>query len=64
MLKLLPAQDAAADIFREHLIYLSGLTYELQGDDEKALAIYLSLIEKNPQSLWSRLAQSRIIPKP
>ena len=60
MLKSLPAQDATADVLREQLIYLSGLTYELQGDDEKALAIYLSLIEKNPQSLWSRLAQSRL----
>ena len=60
MLASLPEGDSAAEILREHLLYLSGYSYELQGDDEKALAIYLSLIEKNPQSLWSRLAQSRL----
>ena len=64
MLKSLPAQDAAADVLREQLIYLSGLTYELQGNNDNALRIYLQLIEAHPDSLWSRLAQSRIIPKP
>lgn len=60
MLTSLPENDNAADILREHLQYLSGYSYELQGDQEKALEIYLNLIRSNPQSLWSKLAQSRL----
>ena len=63
ILASMPENDPAADALRERLLYLSGYSYELQGDDEKALVVYLALIEKNPQSLWSRLAQSRIATK-
>lgn len=63
ILASMPENDPAADALRERLLYLSGYSYELQGDDEKALDVYLSLIEKNPQSLWSRLAQSCISTK-
>ena len=64
LLASLPENDTTADLLRERLAYLSGYRYELQGDNEKALAIYLSLIEKNPQSLWSGLAESRLSSKP
>lgn len=63
ILDSLPANDSAADILRERLIYLSGYSYELQGNNENALATYLSLIKLNPQSLWSGLAESRLSTK-
>lgn len=60
ILASLPENDSAADILRERLLYLSGYSYELQGDQEKAIGVYLNLIKEYPQSLWSKLAQSRL----
>lgn len=64
ILHTLPENDAAADTLRERLIYITGLSYELQGDQENALKYYLGLIKTYPESLWSKLARTRISPEP
>ena len=45
-----------------HLIYLLGLSYELSGAEETAVATYLDLIQQFPTSPWSWLAWARLEP--
>ena len=62
LMESLPAGDPAAQLLLARLHYILGFNYELSGQEESAVDIYLSLIEKYPQSLWSQYAKIRIQP--
>ena len=62
LLNYLPTDDPEAQPYREHLIYLLGYHYELSGAEDNAVAIYLDLIQQNPDSPWSWLAWARLDP--
>jgi hypothetical protein len=62
LLAYLPTDDPEAQPYREHLTYLLGYHYELSGDEEQAVAAYLSLIQQAPSSPWSWLAWARLEP--
>ncbi|WP_420628280.1 tetratricopeptide repeat protein [Candidatus Leptofilum sp.] len=47
-----------------HLRYLLGLSFELNGEEETAVATYLDLIQQYPTSPWSWLAWARLEPMP
>ncbi|MBK6325263.1 MAG: hypothetical protein IPF56_04865 [Chloroflexi bacterium] len=49
-------------MMHNRLLYLSGLTYELAGDNNQAVTTYLSLIRQAPNSPWSWLAWARLEP--
>jgi hypothetical protein len=51
-------------IIRAHLLYLVGLSYELENQPEQAVEHYLNLIRAHPDSLWSWLAWARLTPNP
>jgi hypothetical protein len=62
LIETLPVEDPAVQILLPRLYYLRGLSYELDGQEELAVEVYLELIEKYPQSLWGQYAQIRIQP--
>lgn len=51
-------------IVRARLLYLVGLSYELENQPEQAVEHYLNLIRAHPDSLWSWLAWARLTPNP
>lgn len=56
--------NPVSKIIRAHLLYLVGLSYELENRPEQAVENYLNLIRAYPDSLWSWLAWARLTPKP
>ena len=58
----LPGADPASLLYRQRLTYLIGLSYELEGQKELAVATYLQVILANPDSLWSHLAAIHLAP--
>lgn len=58
----LPNDTPSHQMMHNRLLYLSGLTYELAGDNNQAVATYLSLIRLAPSSPWSWLAWARLEP--
>lgn len=62
LLYYLPGDEPEARSFIEHLTYLLGYHYELNGDEVQAVNTYLSLIRQNPASPWSWLAWARLDP--
>jgi len=58
----LPVDDLDARKLFPRLCFLRGLNYELSGKKELAVAEYNELIERFPDSLWSRYAQIRLQP--
>jgi hypothetical protein len=62
LLTYLPTDDPEAQPYIEHLTYLLGYFYELSGDEETAVSIYLDLIQRYPTSPWSWLAWARLEP--
>jgi hypothetical protein len=59
LIAFLPADDPAVIIINRRLRYMLGLSYELQKMPNKAIPIYLSVIQETPNSLWSWLAWTR-----
>ncbi|MBK9052516.1 MAG: hypothetical protein IPL78_16885 [Chloroflexi bacterium] len=53
-------READLSIQEPHLIYMLGLSYELQGYEESAVSTYISLIQQVPHSPWSWLAWARL----
>ncbi len=62
LLNYLPSNDPEAQPYREHLTYLLGYHYELSGDENHAITVYLDLIQQAPSSPWSWLAWARLEP--
>jgi hypothetical protein len=62
LLSYLPADDPDAQPYTEHLTYLLGYFYELNGEGETAVNTYLDLIQRFPTSPWSWLAWARLEP--
>lgn len=61
--RTLDRMDAEESYYQpSHLLYLLGLNYELSGDEENAVSIYLELIQQYPTSPWSWLAWARLEP--
>jgi hypothetical protein len=58
----LPGADPASLLYRQRLTYLIGLSYELEGQNELAVATFLQVILANPDSLWSSLAAIHLAP--
>ncbi len=58
----LPNDTPSHQMMHNRLLYLSGLTYELAGDNNQAVTTYLSLIRQAPNSPWSWLAWARLEP--
>ena len=58
----LPGADPASLLYRQRLTYLIGLSYELEEQNELAVATYLQVILANPDSLWSYLAAIHLAP--
>jgi hypothetical protein len=54
--------DPATLLFWQRLTYLVGLSYELEGRAEQAVAAYLEVILADPNSLWSSLAAIHLAP--
>lgn len=63
-LDYLPTDDWDVQQLRYRLLFLLGYNYELAGETEEAIAVYLSLIQQAPQSPWSWLAWARLEPVP
>lgn len=53
-------READLSIQEPHLLYMLGLSYELQGYEESAISTYISLIQQVPHSPWSWLAWARL----
>ncbi|MBE2224738.1 MAG: tetratricopeptide repeat protein [Anaerolineae bacterium] len=62
LIDTLPNNTPSRQLMHNRLLYLSGLTYELAGDDDQAVATYLDLIQQSPSSPWSWLAWARLAP--
>ncbi len=62
LLNYLPSDDPDAQPYIEHLTYLLGYFYELNGDEETAVSTYVDLIQQYPTSPWSWLAWARLEP--
>ncbi|MCA9933658.1 MAG: tetratricopeptide repeat protein [Ardenticatenaceae bacterium] len=62
LLTYLPADDAEVQPYIQHLTYLLGYYYELSGEEETAVATYLTLIHQYPTSPWAWLAWARLEP--
>jgi hypothetical protein len=60
LLGYLPSDIPAAIILHRHLRYLSALSYELEGKVDLAIAGYLKLMQEDPDTLWAKLAQTRL----
>lgn len=60
LLEYLPGNDSSAHLIRGYLHYLLGFSYEIEGEREKAAAVYLELIQTVPNSPWSWLASTRL----
>ena len=54
--------DPATLLYWQRLSYLIGLSYELEGRAEQAVATYLAVILADPDSLWSALAAIHLAP--
>ncbi len=63
LLGYLPAGDTAAERVATRLYYLSGLGYELAGDERAALAAYATVLVRAPSSTWAWLAWARVGPE-
>jgi hypothetical protein len=64
LIDFLPSDEPAVVVLLPELIFYIGLSYELDGNEAKALDTYLDLIQEYPESPWSWLAWSRIEPSP
>jgi hypothetical protein len=62
LLDYIPADDLQGLAIRHQLQYLLGLSYEIEGANEKAVNGYLELIKNAPDSAWSWLAWTRLKP--
>jgi hypothetical protein len=60
LLEYLPGNDSSADLMQGYLRFLLGFSYELKGENEKAVAAYLELIQTAPNTPWSWLAWTRL----
>ncbi len=56
--------DPASEQIYAHLTYLLALTYELEGDETQAVALYYDIWTNHPDTLWAYLAASRLELKP
>lgn len=54
--------DPSTLLYRQRLMYLVGLSYELEGQADLAVATYIHVIIANPGSLWSALAACNLAP--
>jgi hypothetical protein len=54
--------DPSTLLYRQRLMYLVGLSYELEGQADLAVATYIQVILANPDSLWSALAACNLSP--
>lgn len=64
LIGFLPSDEPAVGVLLPELIYYIGLSYELDGEEAKAVEAYLDLIQEYPESPWSWLAWSRLEPSP
>ena len=55
--------DPTSEQIHAHLTYLLALTYELEGDETRAVALFYDLWANHPDTLWAYLAASRLEPK-
>jgi hypothetical protein len=62
LLNYLPTDDPDAQPYIEHLTYLLGYFYELNGGEENAVDTYLDLIQQYATTPWSWLAWARLEP--
>jgi hypothetical protein len=60
LLETLPEDEEAAQLVRNRLLYLKGVSYQLEGKDAMAIETYLDLIQSDPDSPWSWLAFARL----
>jgi hypothetical protein len=60
----LPTDDPSAKRIKDQIVYLLGLSYEVENEFDEAVQIYLALIQESPESLWSSLAWLRLKPNP
>jgi hypothetical protein len=58
----LQGADPSTLLYRQRLMYLVGLSYELEGQADLAVATYIQVILANPDSLWSALAACNLSP--
>ncbi|NUM46044.1 MAG: hypothetical protein HUU38_15160 [Anaerolineales bacterium] len=56
--------DPTSEQIYAHLTYLLALTYELEGDETQAAALFYDLLANHPDTLWAYLAASRLVLKP
>lgn len=62
LINRLPADTTSRQMMHNRLLFLSGLTYELDGKENNAVSTYLSLIQQSPSSPWAWLAWARLEP--
>ena len=62
LLEYIPVDDLQGLAMRHQLQYLLGLSYEIEGANEKAVNAYLELIRNAPDLAWSWLAWTRLKP--
>ncbi|HRQ41691.1 MAG TPA: VCBS repeat-containing protein [Chloroflexota bacterium] len=62
LISKLPNDTTSRQMMHNRLLYLSGLTYELDGKENQAVATYLTLIQQAPSSPWAWLSWARLEP--
>ena len=64
LLEYVPSDDLDGLAIIHHLRYLVGLSYEIEGKPEEAVAAYLALVSDAPDSMFSWLALTRLAVSP
>jgi hypothetical protein len=59
-LEQLSQDDPLGHYTQQHFTYLIALSYELEGQDDKAIRLYLDLALDKTETLWGVLAASRL----
>lgn len=60
LLNRLPAGEILTPFIAARLVFLEGLSYQLEGQEESAVQTYQNLLSAYPQSAWSWMATSML----
>jgi hypothetical protein len=55
--------DPFADREWQRLTYVIAVSYEIEGQSDKAIAAFISVIQSKNQTLWGNLAELHLVPK-
>jgi hypothetical protein len=60
----LDPQDALTPRKWQYYTYLIAVSYELEGQDEAAVEIFLSVMQAEPHTIWGNFAAMHLKAKP